>query len=51
VPSLLHDNLGNVREIENLIQRAIVLAHNPLITAEDLTALTGRRTRATGRRV
>jgi two-component system response regulator AtoC len=38
---LLHDYPGNVRELENLIQRALVLAQGPLIAAEDLPALTG----------
>ena len=44
---LLHDYPGNVRELENLIQRAVVLTHGPLITLEDLPELAGS-TRATG---
>ncbi len=38
---LLHDYPGNVRELENLIQRAVVLACGPLITLEDLPELGG----------
>lgn len=38
---LLHDYPGNVRELENLIQRAVVLARGPLIAREDLPALAG----------
>jgi two-component system response regulator AtoC len=38
---LLHDYPGNVRELENLIQRSVVLAQGPLITVEDLSALAG----------
>lgn len=45
---LLHDYPGNVRELENLIQRAVVLARGPLITLEDLPALPGSATAAGG---
>jgi DNA-binding NtrC family response regulator len=38
---LLHDYPGNVRELENLIQRAVVLARGPLITLDDLPSLVG----------
>jgi two-component system response regulator AtoC len=38
---LLHDYPGNVRELENLVQRSIVLARGPLVTAEDLPGLGG----------
>jgi DNA-binding NtrC family response regulator len=38
---LLHDYPGNVRELENLIQRAVVLARGPLITLDDLPTLIG----------
>jgi two-component system response regulator AtoC len=38
---LLHDYPGNVRELENLIQRAVVLARGPLITVDDLPGLAG----------
>ncbi|MBI4002014.1 MAG: sigma-54-dependent Fis family transcriptional regulator [Nitrospira defluvii] len=37
---LLHDYPGNVRELEHLIQRAVVVAQGPLITLEDLPGLT-----------
>lgn len=36
---LLHDYPGNVRELEHLIQRAVVLAQGPLVTLEDLPGL------------
>lgn len=36
---LLHDYPGNVRELEHLIQRAVVLSQGPLITLEELPAL------------
>jgi DNA-binding NtrC family response regulator len=36
---LLHDYPGNVRELENLIQQAVVLARGPLITLDDLPTL------------
>ncbi len=36
---LLHDYPGNVRELEHLIQRAIVVSQGPLITLEDLPGL------------
>lgn len=39
---LLHDYPGNVRELEHLIQRAVVVAQGPLITLDDLPALTGQ---------
>jgi len=38
---LLHDFPGNIRELENLIQRAAVLARGPVIAVEDLPALGG----------
>ena len=38
---LLHDYPGNVRELDNLVQRSVVLARGPLITAEDLPGLGG----------
>jgi two-component system response regulator AtoC len=38
---LLHDYPGNVRELDNLIQRAVVLARGSLITFDDLPALAG----------
>src|SRR5262249_16966094 len=38
---LLHDYPGNVRELENLIQRAVVLKRGPLITSDDLPTLVG----------
>ena len=38
---LLHDYPGNVRELENLIQRAVVLVRGPLITLGDLPTLVG----------
>lgn len=37
---LLHDYPGNVRELEHLIQRAVVVAQGPLVTLEDLPGLT-----------
>jgi len=36
---LLHDYPGNVRELEHLIQRAVVVAQGPLVTLEDLPGL------------
>ena len=33
---LLHDYPGNVRELENAVQRAVVVARGPVLTAEDL---------------
>jgi len=45
---LLHDYPGNVRELENLIERAVVLARGPLITLEDLPALAGSAAGAEG---
>jgi len=45
---LLHDYPGNVRELENLIERAVVLARGPLITLEDLPALAGSAAGAGG---
>jgi DNA-binding NtrC family response regulator len=45
---LLHDYPGNVRELENVIQRAVVLARGPLITAEDLPAITAGASPASG---
>jgi len=38
---LLHEYPGNVRELENLIQRAVVLARGSLITLDDLLTLAG----------
>ncbi|HXJ77912.1 MAG TPA: sigma-54 dependent transcriptional regulator [Candidatus Methylomirabilis sp.] len=38
---LLHEYPGNVRELENLVQRAAVLARGPLVTVEDLPGLAG----------
>jgi two-component system, NtrC family, response regulator AtoC len=38
---LLYDYPGNVRELEHLIQRAVVLCRGPLITLEDLPPLAG----------
>jgi DNA-binding NtrC family response regulator len=38
---LLHDYPGNVRELENLIQRAVVLGRGPLIALDDLPTLVG----------
>jgi two-component system, NtrC family, response regulator AtoC len=37
---LLHDYPGNVRELEHLIQRAVVVAQGPLVMLEDLPGLT-----------
>jgi len=34
---LKHDWPGNVRELENAIERAVILAHNPVIEAADLS--------------
>jgi len=45
---LLHDYPGNVRELENLIQRAVVVARGPLITLEDLPGLAGSPATAPG---
>ncbi len=39
---LLHDYPGNVRELAHLVQRAAVVAQGPLITLDDLPALTGQ---------
>ena len=39
---IAHDYAGNVRELKNLIERALVLARGALITAEDLPPLGGR---------
>jgi two-component system, NtrC family, response regulator AtoC len=36
---MMYDYPGNVRELKNLIERAVVLARGPLITLEDLPAL------------
>lgn len=36
---LLHDYPGNVRELEHLIQQAVVIAQGPLVTLEDLPGL------------
>jgi two-component system response regulator AtoC len=36
---LLYDYPGNIRELENLIQRAVVLARGPVIGPDDLPAL------------
>ncbi len=36
---LLHEYPGNVRELEHLVQRAVVLAQGPLVTLDDLPAL------------
>jgi two-component system, NtrC family, response regulator AtoC len=38
---LLYDYPGNVRELEHLIQRAVVLARGPLILLDDLPLLAG----------
>jgi two-component system, NtrC family, response regulator AtoC len=38
---LLHEYPGNVRELENLIQRAVVLARGPLIRVQDFPELAG----------
>ena len=39
---IAHDYAGNVRELKNMIERALVLARGALITAEDLPPLGGR---------
>lgn len=36
---LLYDYPGNVRELEHLIQRAVVMAQGPLVTLDDLPGL------------
>ena len=41
---LTHDFPGNVRELRNMIEHAVVLARGPLITVEDLPALGGSGT-------
>lgn len=38
---LRHNYPGNVRELGNMIERAVVLARGPLITVDDLPALGG----------
>ncbi len=40
---MTYDYPGNVRELRNMIERAIVLASGPLITVEDLPPLGGNR--------
>lgn len=45
---LLHDYAGNVRELENMIQRAVVVARGPLITAEDLPDVDSATTATAG---
>ncbi len=37
------DYPGNVRQLKNIVERAVVLARGPLITVEDLPELPGRR--------
>jgi len=39
---MAHDYAGNVRELRNMIERALVLARGALITVEDLSPLGGR---------
>lgn len=41
---LMHEYPGNVRELDHLIQRAVVMAQGPLITQQDLSALVGGAT-------
>jgi two-component system, NtrC family, response regulator AtoC len=46
---LLHDYPGNVRELEHLIQRAVLMAQGSLITMDDLSELaTGQGSRDDG---
>ena len=40
---MMHDYPGNVRELRNVIERAVVLARGPLITVEDLPSFGGDR--------
>jgi two-component system, NtrC family, response regulator AtoC len=41
---IMYDYSGNVRELRNMIEHAVVLARGPLITLEDLPPLTGSST-------
>jgi two-component system, NtrC family, response regulator AtoC len=38
---MTHDYRGNVRELRNIVERAVVLARGPLVTVEDLPPLGG----------
>jgi two-component system, NtrC family, response regulator AtoC len=38
---MTHDYRGNVRELKNIVERAVVLARGPLVTVEDLPPLGG----------
>jgi DNA-binding NtrC family response regulator len=38
---LLHDYPGNVRELENIVQRAVTLARGPVITLDELPPTLG----------
>jgi two-component system response regulator AtoC len=40
---MIYDYPGNVRELKNIIERAVVLARGPLITLEDLPSIGGDR--------
>ena len=46
---LAHDWPGNIRELENVIERAVVLADGPSITVDDLPAEVRRPTRRRAR--
>lgn len=40
---MTYDYPGNVRELKNIIERAVVLARGPLITVEDVPSIGGDR--------
>ncbi len=49
---LVYDFPGNVRELENIIERAVILAEGPLVTLEDLPPqLGGSQRRGSGEEV